>query len=93
MAQEKALHLIFLTLLKVLPGKASEQPSFMRRLKMIQPPSGVMLKEVYLLFGRFDGALIFEAPDAKTAMNFVLKVAAPGIYKTETLAGLRAEEF
>jgi len=63
--------LISLSLLKVLPGKASEQPSFMRRLKMIQPPPGVMLKEAYLLFGRFDGALIFEAPDAKTAMNFV----------------------
>jgi uncharacterized protein with GYD domain len=85
--------LIFLSLLKVLPGKASEQPSFMRRLKMIQPPPGVMLKEAYLLFGRFDGALIFEAPDAKTAMSFVLKVASPGVYKTETLAALRAEEF
>ena len=52
-----------------------------------------MLKEAYLLFGRFDGALIFEAPDAKTAMNFVLKVATPGIYKTETLVALPAEEF
>jgi len=65
----------------------------MRRLKKIQPPPGVILKEAYLLFGRFDGALVFEAPDAKTAMNFVLKVATPGIYETETLVALRAEEF
>jgi len=47
---------------------------------------------VYFLFGRFDTAIVFEAPDLKAAKDFILRAATP-IYRTETLSALPAEEL
>jgi uncharacterized protein with GYD domain len=76
--------MMFLTLLKAIPGKAGEQPSFLKRIK---------IHGVYFLFGRYDGAILFEAPDLRTAKEFLLRVATPTVYRTETSPAIPAEEL
>jgi len=83
---------LFLTLLEVLPGKAGDQPSTLKRIRSVTPSTGIKIHGVYFLFGRYDGAILFEAPDLRTAKDFILR-AATHIYKTETLTALPAEEL
>ena len=85
--------MLFLSLLQGLIGKSTEQPSFLKRIRSIEPPSGIKIIGVYALFGRYDGAILFEAPDPKSAMNFVLRIAAPSVYRVETLIAIPAEEL
>ncbi len=84
--------MLFLTLLKVLAGRAGDQPSVLKRIRSVPPPAGINIRGVYFLFGRYDGAILFEAPDLKSAKDFILR-AATSIYKTETLGVLPAEEL
>ena len=83
--------MLFLTLLEVLPGRAGDQPSTLKRIRSVTPPTGIKIHGVYFLFGRYDGAF-FEAPDLRTAKDFILR-AATHMYKTETLTALSAEEL
>jgi len=84
--------LLFLTLLEVLPGRAGDQTGTLKRIRSVTPPAGIKILGVYFLFGRYDGAILFEAPDLRTAKDFILR-AATHIYKTETFTALPAEEF
>ena len=84
--------MLFLTLLEVLPGRAGDQPATLKRIRSVTPPAGIKILGVYFLFGRYDGAILFEAPDLRTAKDFILR-AATQIYKTETLTALPAEEL
>jgi uncharacterized protein with GYD domain len=86
------VELLFLTLLEVLSGMAGDQPSTLKRIRSVTPPAGIKILGVYFLFGRYDGAILFEAPDLKTAKDFILR-AATHIYKAETLTALPAEEL
>ena len=83
--------MLFLTLLEVLPGRAGDQPGTLGRIRSVTPPAGIKIYGVYFLFGRYDGAILFEAPDLRKAKDFILR-AATHIYKTETLTALPAEE-
>jgi len=83
----------FLTLMEVLPGRAGDQPGFLKRIRSVTPPAGTQIHGVYFLFGRYDGAILFEAPDFRTAKEFILRVAQTAVYKTETLGALPAEEL
>lgn len=84
--------MLFLTLLEVLSGMAGDQPGTLKRIRSVTPPAGIKILGVYFLFGRYDGAILFEAPDLRTAKDFILR-AATHIYKTETLTALPAEEL
>jgi len=86
------MEVLFLTLLKALPGRAVDQPGTLKRIKSVTPPTGIKIHGVYFLFGRYDGAILFEAPDLRTAKDFILR-AATHMYKTETLTALPAEEL
>jgi len=85
--------MFFLTLMKVLPGRVSDQHGFLKRISAVPPPAGVNIKGVYFLFGRYNGAILFEAPDLKKAKDFILRIAAPSVYETETLIAIPAEEL
>lgn len=85
--------MLFLTLMEALPGRAGDQPGFLKRVKSVTPPTGIKIHGVYFLFGRYDGAILFEAPDLRAAKDFILRVATPAIYKTETLGALPVEEL
>ena len=84
--------MLFLTLMKGFPGRAGDQPGTLKRIRSVTPPASIKIHGVYLLFGRYDGAILFEAPDLRAAKDFILR-AATSIYKTETLAALPAEEL
>ena len=84
--------MLFLTLMKVLPGRATDQPGTLKRISSVTPPSNIKVHGVYFLFGRYDGAILFDAPDLKSAKDFILR-AATTIYKTETLTALPAQEL
>ena len=88
----EVIRLLFLTLLEVLPGRAEDQPGTLKRIRSVTPPTGIKIHGVYFLFGHYDWAILFEAPNLRTGKDFILR-AATHIYKTETLAVLPAEEF
>lgn len=83
----------FLTLMKVLPGRVADQPSFLIKVKSVKPPVGVRIIGAYFLLGRYDGAILFEAPDFNIAKDFIIRMASPAVYKTETLGAIAAEEL
>lgn len=79
--------------MEALPGRARDQPGFLKRIRTVTPPTGIKINGVYFLFGRYDGAMVFEAPDLRTAKEFIVRVATPAVYKTETLGALPVEEL
>jgi uncharacterized protein with GYD domain len=65
------VELLFLTLLEVISGMAGDQPGTLKRIRSVTPPAGIKILGVYFLFGRYDGAILFEAPDLRTAKDFI----------------------
>jgi len=88
----EVMEVLFLTLLEVLPGRAGDQPGTLKRIRSVTPPTGIKIHGVYFLFGRYDGAILFEASDLRKAKDFILRATAH-IYEGETLAALPIEEF
>jgi len=78
--------------LEVFPSRAGDQTGTLKRIRSVTPPTGIKIHGVYFLFGHYDGAILFEAPDLRTAKDFILR-AATHLYKTETLTALPAEEL
>jgi len=80
--------MFFVTLL-VPKGKGTEAVQYLQELKA---PKGITIRDVYFTFGRYDGVIVFEAPDVKTAMNFVMQVGFATQYTVETLTAIPAKE-
>jgi len=81
--------MLFLTLLSP-KGKGREAVSY---LKKLEAPQGITIHEVYFTFGRYDGLIVFEAPDLKMAMNFVMEPGFATDYTVETLTAIPAKEL
>jgi uncharacterized protein with GYD domain len=81
--------MLFITLLSP-KGKGREAVNYLKKLKA---PQGIRVQGVYVTFGRYDGVILFEAPDAKTAMNFVMETGFATDYSVETMTALRADEL
>jgi len=74
--------MIFVTLVSIVPEKNREAYEEMKRLNV---PSGVQVKAIYGLFGRYDALLIHEAANETAAMDFLLSVCKiAGVTDTET---------
>jgi uncharacterized protein with GYD domain len=80
--------MVFVTLLSP-KGKGTEAVNYLKKLKA---PAGVTIREVYFTLGRYDGLIVFEAPDANKAMNFVMATGFATDYTVETLAAIPAKE-
>ena len=52
--------------------------------------SGIKIRELLWLQGRYDGLVVFEAPDTETATATILKLASRGNVQTETLVAFDA---
>jgi len=76
--------MLFLTLL-VPKGKGTEAVEYIKKLKA---PKGITIRDVYFTFGRYDGVIIFEAPNVEAAMQFVRQVGFDTQYTTETLTAV-----
>jgi uncharacterized protein with GYD domain len=81
--------MLFVTLLSP-KGKGREAISY---LKEVKAPQGITIHDVYLTLGRYDGLIVFEAPDIKTAMNFVMETGFATDYTMETLTAIPVKEL
>lgn len=80
--------MLFMSLL--LPkGKGKEAIAYLRKLKA---PRGITIHDVYVTFGRYDGVVVFEAPDSKKAMSFVVDIGIETGYLIETLGAVPAKQ-
>jgi len=80
--------MLFMSLLSP-KGKGKEAIDYLKKLKA---PKGIVIHDVYVTFGRYDGAVVFEAPNPKTAMSFVVNVGIETGYLIETLGAVPAKE-
>jgi uncharacterized protein with GYD domain len=81
--------MLFVSLLSP-KGKGKEAVDYLKKLKA---PQGIKVHDVYVTFGRYDGVILFEAPDAKTALNFVMETGFATDYTIETLTAVPAKEL
>jgi uncharacterized protein with GYD domain len=81
--------MLFMSLLSP-KGKGKEAVDYLKKLKA---PQGIKVHDVYVTLGRYDGVLVFEAPDPKTAMNFVMEIGFATDYTIETLTAIPAKEL
>ncbi|NWF86881.1 GYD domain-containing protein [Candidatus Bathyarchaeota archaeon] len=65
----------------------------MKYLKELKAPKGVKIREIYFTFGRYDGIIVFEAPDEATAMKFVMQTGFSTQYAMETLVAVPANQI
>jgi uncharacterized protein with GYD domain len=61
--------MMILCLLKSLPNSGDKKN--MPDLRKIPIPKGIKVHGMYLLFGRYDVAIWYEAPDAETAAKYM----------------------
>lgn len=81
--------MLFITLLTP-KGKGREAINYLKKLKA---PKGIKVHDVYFTLGRYDGVIIFDAPDAKAAINFIANVGFTTDYSVETLTALPAKDL
>jgi len=62
--------MMFVTLLKSLPGKYTEA---IRLFKNPKVPEGIKIHEFLGLFGEFDCLIVFEGPNEEKAAEFVVQ--------------------
>lgn len=71
-------------------GKGADAVKYLKELKA---PKGVKIREIYFTFGRYDGIIVFEAPDEATAMKFVMQTGFSTQYAMETLVAVPANQI
>jgi len=81
--------MLFVTLLTP-KGKGREAVNYLKKLKA---PKGIRVLDIYFTMGRFDGVIIFEASDAKTAIRFAADVGFTTDYSVETLTAIPAKDM
>jgi len=81
--------MLFISLLSP-KGKGKEAIDYLKKLKAAQ---GIETHDVYITLGRYDGVIVFEAPDAKTALDVAMETGFTTDYNIETLAAVSAKEL
>lgn len=54
---------------------------------------GCNIKELLWTQGRYDGIIVFDAPDVETANANIMRLASRGNVKTETMVAFNADEM
>lgn len=80
---------MFITLLSP-KGKGMDAVKYLKTLK---EKEGIKIRDAFFTFGRYDGIIIFEAPDERAAMKFVMETAFSTQYTVETLVAVSAKEL
>lgn len=70
-----------------------ESPDRVEALKQTFRNMGAEIKEFYALLGRYDTAIIAEAPDDETIAKLALIVGSKGYVTSETLRAFTMDEF
>ncbi len=80
---------MFISLLQP-KGKGAEAIKYLKQLK---PSRGITIKGVYFTYGRYDGFVMFEAPNEVAAMKFIMETGFATQYTVETLIAVPAKEL
>jgi len=70
-----------------------ESPSRLDAARKAFQAAGVTMKDFYMVTGRYDMVIIFEAPDDATLAKATLSVASKGSVQTETLRAFTESEY
>lgn len=70
-----------------------QSPSRIDALKQTFRAAGAQIKEAYLVMGRYDTVLVFEAPDDETCARLCLTIGQAGNVQSETLRAFAEKEF
>jgi len=81
--------MLFVTLLSP-KGKGVDAVKYLKNLKEI---GNIKIRDIFFTFGRYDGIIIFEAPNEKEAMKFVMETGFSTLYTMETLVAVPAKEM
>lgn len=81
--------MLFITLMKP-KGKGANAVEYLKKLR---GKDKVKIVSVYFTFGRYDGIIIFEAPNEEAAMKFVMETGFATQYMMETLIAVPAEKL
>ena len=81
--------MLFVTLLSP-KGKGVDAVKY---LKSLEDKEDVKIRNVFFTFGRYDGLIIFEAPNERAAMKFVMETGFSTQYAVETLIAIPAKEL
>jgi len=81
--------MLFITLLSP-KGKGIDAVKYLKNLK---EKENIKIRDVFFSFGRYDGVIIFEAPNEKEAMKFVMETGFSTQYTMETLVAVSAKEL
>lgn len=81
--------MLFITLMKP-KGKGVNAVKYLKQLKS---RGEVKILDVYFTFGRYDGVIIFEAPNEEEAMKFIMETGFATQYTMETLVAVPAERL
>jgi uncharacterized protein with GYD domain len=81
--------MLFITLLSP-KGKGIDAVKYLKSLK---EKESVKIRDAFFTFGRYDGVIIFEAPNEKEAMKFVMETGFSTQYTVETLIAVPAKEM
>ena len=72
--------MLFVTTFDIIPGKYSDAIKSLKLPSKI--PDGIVIKEFLGLFGKPDAIVIYDAPDERTAVEFVMKFSEYAIPRT-----------
>jgi uncharacterized protein with GYD domain len=81
--------MLFITLLSP-KGKGIDAVKYLKSLK---EEGNIKIRDTFFTFGRYDGIIIFEAPNEKAAMKFVMDMGFTTQYTMETLVAISAKEI
>lgn len=81
--------MLFVSLLSP-KGKGKKAVDYLKKLKA---PQGIKIHDVYVTLGRYDGVIVFEAVDARTAMDFAMETGFATDYAIETLTAVPVIEL
>jgi len=70
-----------------------ESPKRSAAFKTAAKKLGVKVLEIYWTLGKFDGLIVFEAPDDETATAAMLQLSALGNVHTTTARAFRGQEM
>ncbi len=74
-------------------ANVKQSPSRIDALKQTFRAAGAQIKEAYLVMGRYDTVLVFEAPDDETCARLSLIIGQAGNVQSETLRAFTEQEF
>ena len=81
--------MLFVSLLQ-LKGKGTEAIKYLKELKA---PKGIAIRGVYFTHGRYDGVIMFEAPNEVSAMKLIMETGFATQYTVETLIAVPEKEL